>query len=190
GPPEHPPPAAQRPDVPRNRRPVEHHREDHPAAGPQPGPGDSPRMTDLTYDLPSDGEGGLALLTPTTLLPDLDPVSSSRPTPAERSDLIDRAYEEYRQLRGAGVEVDPDAFCARFPAFQTSLRRLLEVHREVEDNPELIDQIGARWPEPGDEFHGFRLLQELGRGAFARVFLARERAVGGRLVAVKVSLHA
>ena len=42
-------------------------------------------------------------------------------------------------------------------------------------------------PPPGDELAGFRILQELGRGAFARVYLAEEIHLGGRLVAIKVS---
>ena len=44
------------------------------------------------------------------------------------------------------------------------------------------------FPKAGDEIAGFRLLSELGRGAFARVFLATEPALGNRPVAVKVSL--
>ncbi|MBV8488462.1 MAG: protein kinase, partial [Planctomycetaceae bacterium] len=42
-------------------------------------------------------------------------------------------------------------------------------------------------PRVGEEINGFRLLLELGRGAFARVFLAEELSLGGRLVALKVS---
>ena len=117
------------------------------------------------------------------------PVSFLLPESGEKSGLIDSAYSEYRDLCAAGVEVDPDAFCARFPEYQTSLRRLVEVHRELEANPNLLRSLD-RWPAPGDCFHGFQLQQELGRGAFARVFLAREQAVGNRQVVVKVSLHA
>ena len=39
----------------------------------------------------------------------------------------------------------------------------------------------------GEELAGFRLVLELGRGAFARVFLAEELSLGHRLVALKVS---
>jgi serine/threonine protein kinase/tetratricopeptide (TPR) repeat protein len=42
-------------------------------------------------------------------------------------------------------------------------------------------------PHPGDELAGFRILLELGRGAFARVYLAEELNLGRRLVAIKVS---
>jgi serine/threonine protein kinase len=109
--------------------------------------------------------------------------------PKDASDPVDQAYSEYKDLCAAGVEMDPDAFCARFPAYQTSLRRLLELHRELEDNPDLLKKLD-RWPEPGQQFFGFELEQELGRGAFARVFLAREPNVGNRQVVVKVSSHA
>jgi serine/threonine protein kinase len=108
---------------------------------------------------------------------------------AERSDLIDRAYEEYCERLDAGDAVEPDEFCARFPAFETSLRRLLQAHNNLENDPELLRELSVRWPEPGETFLGYRLLSELGRGAFARVFLAQELAVGGRLVAAKLSLH-
>ena len=42
-------------------------------------------------------------------------------------------------------------------------------------------------PGVGDVLAGFRIIQELGRGAFARVYLAEEIHLGGRLVAIKVS---
>ena len=43
-------------------------------------------------------------------------------------------------------------------------------------------------PRAGDEVMGFRLVRELGRGAFARVFLAEQIALAERRVAVKISL--
>jgi serine/threonine protein kinase len=45
-------------------------------------------------------------------------------------------------------------------------------------------------PEPGEEFCGFQLVEELGRGTFARVYLAKQAALAGRQVAVKVTLKA
>lgn len=129
------------------------------------------------------GSVGLADLSATVRFPD---VPSSA---AERSDLIDRAYGEYCERLESGEEIDPETFCARFPAFQTSLRRLVQAHQNLEENPALLRELTVRWPESGESFLGYRLLSELGRGAFARVFLAQEVAVGGRLVAVKLSLH-
>ena len=41
----------------------------------------------------------------------------------------------------------------------------------------------------GDTFLGFQLVEELGQGAFARVFLARQESLAGRPVALKVTLR-
>jgi serine/threonine protein kinase/tetratricopeptide (TPR) repeat protein len=49
------------------------------------------------------------------------------------------------------------------------------------------DPSEARPPEVGDWVSDFLLLTELGRGAFARVFLAEQVNLGRRLVALKVS---
>jgi eukaryotic-like serine/threonine-protein kinase len=133
------------------------------------------------------GENYVAELYATALLDSPFPVHS--PASAEKSELIDQAFSEYKNLCTAGVEVDPDAFCARFPEYETSLRKLVEVHRELEANPGILRGL-EHWPTPSGNFFGFQLEGELGRGAFARVFLAREPKVGNRQVVVKVSLHA
>ena len=41
----------------------------------------------------------------------------------------------------------------------------------------------------GDTFLGFTLVEELGQGAFARVFLAHQQSLAGRPVALKVTLR-
>jgi serine/threonine protein kinase/tetratricopeptide (TPR) repeat protein len=51
-------------------------------------------------------------------------------------------------------------------------------------------RLTVRLPEPGEVFSGFRLMEELGHGTFARVYLARQEALAGREVAVKLSLKA
>ena len=42
-------------------------------------------------------------------------------------------------------------------------------------------------PKVGDELFGYRLQSQLGQGAFARVFLAEQSELAGRLVALKTS---
>jgi serine/threonine protein kinase/tetratricopeptide (TPR) repeat protein len=68
-------------------------------------------------------------------------------------------------------------------------------HSKVLRELSAVDWPGARrlaeamthFPAPGGEMCGFRLLSELGRGAFARVYLAQQGELAGRLVAVKFS---
>ena len=49
------------------------------------------------------------------------------------------------------------------------------------------DATAIAFPEAGQTIAGFRLVEELGRGAFARVFLAEERQLADRPVALKVA---
>ncbi len=44
-----------------------------------------------------------------------------------------------------------------------------------------------RFPSRGDVVGGFRVVKELGRGAFARVYLAEQTELAGRAVAIKVA---
>jgi serine/threonine protein kinase len=109
---------------------------------------------------------------------------------ADKGAVLDLAYDEYCRLVEAGAAPDPDAFCDRFPTFRSSLRRAIQAHDYLEANPALLEEREPiAWPFEGETFLGFRLLRELGRGAFARVFLAAEPDLGDRLVAVKVSPH-
>ncbi len=104
-----------------------------------------------------------------------------------RSSLIDSAYDAYCRLQKNGTPVSAESFCARYPELRSSLGRLLQVDRNLRANPQLLLAPLGRWPEAGEEFLGFPLLALLGQGAFARVFLACEPALGERLVAVKIS---
>ena len=105
---------------------------------------------------------------------------------SQKSVVLDLAFEEYCQKTETGELVDTDAYCRQFPTFEKSLRRLIAVQDYLNQNPSLMPGE-VDWPETGQAFQGFHILGELGRGAFARVFLAQEVALGNRLVAVKVS---
>lgn len=105
-----------------------------------------------------------------------------------KSLAVDLAYEEYCQRTSAGEDLDVDAFCHRFSRFRASLHKRLEVHDFLEVNSDLLDDLGCdAWPEPGDCICGFRLLEELGRGAIGRVFLAEELALADRQVVIKLT---
>ncbi|MBI1903683.1 MAG: protein kinase [Planctomycetia bacterium] len=104
------------------------------------------------------------------------------------SALVDLAYEEYCQRIEAGGPVDRVEFAGRFPECRTSLLRLLDLHEFLGQNPEMLHGP-AGWPAVGQVFLGYELLEELGQGAFSRVFLAREKALGDRRVVVKITRH-
>jgi serine/threonine protein kinase/Tfp pilus assembly protein PilF len=105
-----------------------------------------------------------------------------------RSRAIDDAYEEYCALLEAGELPDPEEFCERYPAIKTSLLRCVGLHHEIVESPEAVPAKPAiRWPRSGDRFLQLILVRELGRGAFSRVFLAEEPALGNRRVAVKIA---
>jgi serine/threonine protein kinase len=103
--------------------------------------------------------------------------------------IVDLAHEEFCLRRQAEEKLDVKEFSARFPRCQTVICHLLEILYILERGQGELAQ-GCNllpWPLPGREFLGFDLCRELGRGAFARVFLAREPALGDRLVALKVA---
>ena len=71
----------------------------------------------------------------------------------------------------------------------------IHVDREVIDElrssdpqtAERIDAALAEMPHAGDVFQGFNLVHELGHGAFGRVFLAQQKVLANRLVALKIA---
>src|SRR5882672_1550626 len=80
--------------------------------------------------------------------------SATRET-TDKSILIDQAYDEFCRRRETGEAPDPDSFCQGFP-YQSSLRRLLEADRFLQEYPHLLSrETPARFPEPGAYFLGF-----------------------------------
>jgi len=103
---------------------------------------------------------------------------------------LDAAYLEYCRRRAAGEDIDKAAFCRQFPAVHDALQFLVDADELLEHSPELLVDPPSSWPKAGAVWEGFELVAELGRGAFARVFLAKELALGERLVALKCTRYA
>ncbi len=98
------------------------------------------------------------------------------------SDLL---YEDYHLRRRAGWSADPADYYRRFPNRAADLARLLGGTTPAQST----SVFGGRVPltvVPGDQIDDFDLLALLGEGQFAKVFLARQRAMQ-RLVALKIS---
>ena len=101
-------------------------------------------------------------------------------------------YEEYCVRQDAGEALDPREFDTRFPAIAAEIRDLIDIHNFVDSSQDLLlgeetAKEDVEFPRAGETIGGFRLVEELGRGRLARVFLALERHLADRQVAVKVS---
>jgi serine/threonine protein kinase/thioredoxin-like negative regulator of GroEL len=105
------------------------------------------------------------------------------------SAVLDLAYEEFALRLEAGEQLDVPAFCARFPLYGSEIGKMLETHEGLAGNLHLLeDGPTGQFPRPGERFGDYKVLRELGRGSFARVYLALEESTGERPVALKLSL--
>ena len=111
------------------------------------------------------------------------------------------AFEEYRLRLQSGEKVTAEAYgqqygigTANWPQWDQAENlkdddsaqqesRNAELWQEA---TELVDDV-QNFPAVGEDFLGFLLQQELGRGAFAHVFLARQGELSDRLVVIKVA---
>ena len=104
---------------------------------------------------------------------------------------VELIYREYCLAELAGCQPDPAEFLDRFPAYREMLGRLFSVHRACSSSQLefwIEPTAGAVvFPEVGDEIGPYLLRRELGRGAFARVFLAEQGDLENRLVILKLS---
>ncbi len=121
-------------------------------------------------------------LLPSDVAADLPVVSVAGP--------LDDAAQAYRDFL---VQHDPadadqlDSWCESFRGHDEHARLFRDIHRS---NPHAAYQLAeglTTLPEVGTEFLGFRLVAELGRGAFGRVYLAQQGDLANRPVALKIS---
>lgn len=110
---------------------------------------------------------------------------------ANKSLLLDLILKEFK-LQRQEFPVPIDDFCDQFrhldSSMEQSIVRALEVQEFLDDHPELLEHVvDFQWPSPGDFLQSFQVVEELGRGALARVYLCRESGLGHRDVVVKVA---
>jgi serine/threonine protein kinase len=111
--------------------------------------------------------------------------------PGDSRGAVELIYRDYCLAAAAGQHPDSSQYLKRFPRFAPALERVLGLHEAC--SPSLL----GRWvdsavgetelPEAGDEIGPYLLRRELGRGSFARVFLAEQVNLENRLVVVKVA---
>jgi tetratricopeptide (TPR) repeat protein len=108
----------------------------------------------------------------------------------DKSFVLDLVSEEYHQRSARGEKIDLEEFSGRFPDLRLSIQRMLLGFLALEINAEVLEKSPKPvcWPMAGEKVGDLTLIRELGRGAFARVFLASEASTGNRPVAVKLSV--
>ena len=100
----------------------------------------------------------------------------------------DLVYEEFHIRKQSGDEVNADEYLSAFPGHTSEIASILNIDQGYQSTSflrrakrERIEKIAA-----GETIDDFELLSELGSGAFAKVFLARQKSMQ-RTLAVKVS---
>lgn len=91
-----------------------------------------------------------------------------------RSLVVDLAYEDYCLREEAGQTPEAEAFCQEIPVFRSQIREVIRGHRLLCDHAAELAAAPPVWPEPGAVFEDLTIVRELGRGAFARAFLAHD----------------
>lgn len=118
------------------------------------------------------------------------PPAKSPSAMAAASGVLDDAVAEYHRLVEMGQTPDLAEFSNRYSPFADAVYRMLLVETYLDDNPSFFGEESLLdWPLEGETFLGYTLVEELGRGGLARVFLAKEQALADRLVVVKISTH-
>jgi serine/threonine protein kinase/uncharacterized membrane protein len=100
----------------------------------------------------------------------------------------DLIYEEFHIRKQSGQPVDADEYLRAFPGHTAEIASILNIEQAYETTAffrrakqQRVDAVAV-----GDTIDDFELLSELGAGAFAKVFLARQKSMQ-RTLAVKIS---
>ena len=105
--------------------------------------------------------------------------------------MVALCYEEFCRREEDGRAPFAAEYDERFPDLVERLRRIFDIHELIGNAASTDLHVPTveptPFPEAGQTIAGFHLVEELGRGSFARVFLARERQLADRPVALKLA---
>jgi serine/threonine protein kinase/tetratricopeptide (TPR) repeat protein len=108
--------------------------------------------------------------------------------PAADPDVASVLFEDFLRRRGHGEPASVADYSLRFPEHKDSLESMVRRQDFLHSLGGSAGSAGQlRLPAVGEALFGFRLCHELGRGSFARVFLAEQADLAGRPVVLKVS---
>ncbi len=106
----------------------------------------------------------------------------------DRERVVSVVYEEYCLYDEHGQAPDTELFYERYERWRDSFEAQLNIHRIFTCKSQQSEDLQPmRFPVPGDDFQSFHLRSLLGKGGAARVFLALDRELGDREVALKIS---
>jgi serine/threonine protein kinase/Flp pilus assembly protein TadD len=114
-----------------------------------------------------------------------EPDDRDRCPVAEGNDYLEAATS-HQEIRLQGPE-DINSWQDSIRGKPEHAGLFLDIHGSDPAAADRLVQAVTALPEVGTEFLGFRLLRELGRGAFARVYLCQQGELANRYVALKVS---
>jgi eukaryotic-like serine/threonine-protein kinase len=97
------------------------------------------------------------------------------------------SFQELRRRRPTAEAEDLERWCADFPGNPAHAQLFRDLHAHDPDAADRLAGALKAMPSVGVKVAGFVLVGELGRGAFGRVFLARQGDLANRHVVLKIS---
>jgi serine/threonine protein kinase/Tfp pilus assembly protein PilF len=137
---------------------------------------DNPAPTPPQHPRPAD--------CPTYRMPAAQPGNGEPSSPVQEAAA---AYREFWLRHDPEDAAAVDAWCRSVQGGSIHAELFRDVHRCDPEAASRLARAVTALPEVGADFLGFRLVAELGRGSFSRVYLARQGELAGRPVALKVS---
>ena len=100
---------------------------------------------------------------------------------------LELIYHEFCLAASSGNRPEPSSYIERFPDLRDRLLRLIALHDALPVSAGGLESAVSELPETGDEIGPYLLLRELGRGGFARVYLAADADLEDRLLVLKIT---
>ena len=102
-------------------------------------------------------------------------------------DAAARAYQRFYTNHGDANDQSFENWCQGLDVERVPVQFFTQAHFSNPRAAARLAEALTTFPDIGTEFLGFRLIDELGRGAFGRVYLAEQSELAGRFVALKVA---
>lgn len=104
-------------------------------------------------------------------------------------DVAGMLFEDFRNRSLRGEPISRAKYEQEHPEHRDSMASLFRRQDLLRSITSISEPLAPTFalPKVGDELFGYRLQAQLGQGAFARVFLAEQSELAGRLVALKTS---